>query len=396
MTSGTSDVVRKLEDTARATFLELFFDVVFIFALRALAQLLLNKLTWFGAYQTLVLLLAIIFVWAITARVTEQLKPQRSPVILLVIATMVGALVGSAALPEAFGKTGLIFAVTSLAIQIGRNVFLIVLLRGQEMQHVAQRSVIWHAATAVPWLIGALASGTGRTALWTLAVVLIYLARWFNYPLPGLRRLAGGQLPATGEYLAERYRALFVIGLGEVVLAIGSSLTSRGFATDQTVAFIVAFAIIALIWRIYIFRAGVEIGPAIQASARPDVIANLASYAHIVMIGGLVVTSVGDALVIDHPLGHPRAAATVTILGGPALFLAGRFLLAYIVFTHPDRSRVIGLLAVVCLVPPMLFLPPLVVAISAGAVLTGIVISDNLRIRQRTVSPPGPHRPSDQ
>ena len=64
-------------------------------------------------------------------------------------------------------------------------------------------------------------------------------------------------------------------------------------------------------------------------------------------------------------------------------------------FTHPDLSRAIGLLAVVCLVPPMLFLPPLVVAISAGAVLTGIVIADNLRISTRTVSPPGPHRPTD-
>jgi low temperature requirement protein LtrA len=380
----------------RATFLELFFDVVFVFALRALAQLLLNKLTWSGAYQTLVLLMAIIFVWATTARVTERLDPQRPAVQLLILATMVGALVGSAALPQAFGKTGLIFAVTYLAIQIGRNVFLGFLLRGQEGLHVSQRSVFWYAATTVPWLIGAFASGTVRTALWTLAVVLIYIGRWFNYPLPGLRRLAGGQLPASGEYLAERYRALFVIGLGEVVLGLGSTLTDRGFATTQTVAFVVAFAVIALIWRIYIFRAGTNIGPAIQASARPETIANLASYAHVVMIGGLIVTSVGDTLVIEHPLGHPRMAATVTILGGPALFLVGRYLLAYLVFSRLDTSRIIGLLAIGCLVPPMLYLPPLVVAISAGTVLTGIVISDNLRIKKRPkpVSPPGPHRTS--
>src|SRR5258705_2091588 len=116
------------------------------------------------------------------------------------------------------------------------------------------------------------------------------------------------------------------------------------------------------------------------------------------MIGGLVVSSVGDALVIDHPLGHPRAAATVTILGGSALFLAGRYLLAYVVFTHVDRSRLIGLLALACLVPPMLFLPPPGVAISVGAVFTGIVVSDNVRIGRhpKVVSPPGPHRPNDQ
>jgi low temperature requirement protein LtrA len=143
-------------------------------------------------------------VWSLTARVTEELNPRRPPVQLLVIGTMVGALVLSAAVPEAFGKTGLIFAVTYLAIQIGRSLFLVLLLRGQEVQHVAGRAAIWHAATGVPWIVGAVASSTVRTALWTLAVVLIHVAWWFSYPLPGLRRLAGGQLPPGGEYMADR------------------------------------------------------------------------------------------------------------------------------------------------------------------------------------------------
>ncbi|WP_406079154.1 low temperature requirement protein A [Micromonospora sp. NBC_00858] len=396
-TSGSNRLVRKLEDIARASFLELFFDVVFVFALRALAQQLLNNLTWSGAFQTLVLLLAIGWVWALTARVTGELNPRRPPVQLLVLATMVGALVLSAAVPEAFGKTGLIFAVSYLAIQIGRSLFLVVLLRGQELQHVAGRAVIWHAATGVPWLAGAVASSGVRTALWTLAVVLIYVARWFSYPLPRLSRLAGAQVPVSGEYLADRNRALFVIALGEVILAIGSSLTGRGFATDETVAFVVTFAVAALVWRIYIFRAGEDVGPAIQASAAPDRLGILVAYAHLVMIAGLVVGSVGAELVIDDPLGRPRATATVTILGGTALFLAGRTLLSYLVFSRHYRSCVIGLLALACLLPPMLFLPPLVNAFAAGAVLAGIVIADNIRVRRHPapISPPGPHRPSN-
>jgi low temperature requirement protein LtrA len=141
-------------------------------------------------------------------------------------------------------------------------------------------------------------------------------------------------LPPGGEYLADRNRALFVIALGEVILAIGSSLTGRGFSTDQTVAFVVTFAVTALIWRIYIFRAGEDIGPAIQASANPDRLGTLVSYAHLVMIAGLVVTSVGAQLVIDDPFGHPRATTTVTVLGGTALFLAGRALLRYLVYSR--------------------------------------------------------------
>ncbi|MEV4656593.1 low temperature requirement protein A [Micromonospora sp. NPDC049301] len=396
-TSGTSGLLRKLEDIARASLLELFFDVVFVFALRALAQQLLNNLTWSGAFQTLVLLLAIGWVWSLTARVTGLLNPRRLSVQLLVIATMVGALVLSAAVPEAFGKTGLIFAVTYLAIQIGRSLFLVVLLRGQELQLVAGRAAIWHAATGVPWLIGAFASGAVRTALWTLAVVLIYAARRFSYPLPGLRPLAGAQLPAGGEYMADRNRALFVIGLGEVILAIGSSLTGRGFAADQTLAFVVTFAGTALVWRIYLFRAGEDIAPAIKASADPDRLGTLVSYAHLVMIAGLVVTSVGAQLVIDDPLGRPRAATTVSILGGTALFLAGRAVLQYLVYDQISRSRVIGLLALACLLPPMLLLPPLVNALAGATVLAAIAIADAIRVRRHPapISPPGPHLPSN-
>ena len=181
--------------------------------------------------------------------------------------------------------------------------------------------------------------------------------------LPGFGRPTNAQLQAGGEYLAERYRALFAIGVGEVILTIGSSLTTRGFAAAQTVAFVVTFAVTALIWRIYIFRAGEEIGLAIQRSANPDLLGTLAAYAHLVMIAGLVVTSVGVQLVIAHPLGPPRVTATVTILGGPALFLAGRLVLQYLVFDRVSRSRVGGLLALLCLAPAMLLVAPLVIAL---------------------------------
>jgi low temperature requirement protein LtrA len=204
-------------------------------------------------------------------------------------------------------------------------------------------------------------------------------------------------LPAAGEYLADRHRALFVIGLGEVIVAIGSSLTRGGFATGQTVAFVVTFAGAALIWRIYIFRAGEDVGPAIRASANPELFGTLVSYAHLVMIAGLLVTSVGAELVIDDPFGHPRANATVTILGGTALFLVGRTLLRYLGYSRLFGTHLIGLLALACLLPPMLLAPPLVIGFATGTVLTGIVIADNIRVRRHPtpISPPVPHRPSN-
>jgi hypothetical protein len=113
------------------------------------------------------------------------------------------------------------------------------------------------------------------------------------------------------------------------------------------------------------------------------------------MITGLVVASVGAQLAIDDPLGHPRATATITILGGTALFLAGRILVEYLVFKRLPANRFIALGALACLSPLMLLAPPLINGIAVGTVLAAIVIGDNiLRRRQPApISPPGPHRP---
>jgi low temperature requirement protein LtrA len=250
----------------------------------------------------------------------------------------------------------------------------------------------------VPWLTGALVSGTARTGLWAAAVVLLYAARWFNYPLPRHTRMAGAEMPPGGEYIAERHGALFVIGLGEAVLAIGTTVTGHGFDAIRTVAFVVVFLLTALIWRIYIFRSADETASAVEASASPNKLGNLLSYAHLIMIAGLVVVSASDDLIIDHPLGHPRPAATVAILGGPALFLAGRILLHYLVFGRIWGGRLIGLVVLACLLPPMLFVPSLVTTMVKAAILTGTIIYDAMLERRQhlQVSPPGPHRPGDK
>jgi low temperature requirement protein LtrA len=198
--------------------------------------------------------------------------------------------------------------------------------------------------------------------------------------------------PAGGEYLADRYRSLFVIGLGEVILAIGSTLTGRGFALDRTIAFVVTFAITALTWRLYVFRAGEDVGLAIRASANPEVLGTLVGYAHLAMLYGLVVASVGAQLVIDEPRGQARTSSTVTILGGAALFLVARIVLQYLVFTSVSASRFVGLLVLACLLPPLLVAPPLITAIATGVVFTGIVVADNRRVRRQPapISPAGP------
>jgi low temperature requirement protein LtrA len=388
-TSRADELLRSPEDPQRATFLELFFDLAFVFALTQLSQVLSQRLDRSGAFQTLVLLLAMWWIWFSTAWITNRLDPRRPAVQMVVIATLVGSLVMTAALPEAFGGYALIFAGSFAVIQVGRLLTLMIAQRS-DPQHGFTRVLFWAAVSAVPWIVGAFVHGTARGALWTLAAAIDYTLFALGYPTPRLGRLPASRQPLLAEHLAERYRQFFIIALGELILVTGLAFSGGGFAVDRSAAFIVSIATTVLLWRIYIYRAGELLSAAIAAAPDQFRLARSTSYGHLVMVAGIVVTAVGDKLLITHPLGHTRAAWIAVILGGPALFLAGRAGFEYLVFARVSWDRPIGLLVLAALAPGMLLVPPLVVGLAATAVLAGIAICDAARSRGHPPEPPSP------
>jgi low temperature requirement protein LtrA len=368
----------------------LFFDLVFVLALAQLSRGLIQNLTWSGALQTLVLLLALWWVWSHLAGATDRFDPQRPPIQLLVIASMLGTLLMAAAAPEAFGKRGLLFAGAYVAIQMGSHVFLVLLARGHEAQRAFERIAFWFGMSAVPWIAGAFANGTARVALWTLAVVVDYTANAIRLPTPGLGRLGPRELAILSEHVGERYRQFFIIALGELILMTGLAYGNTGFEADRSAALVVSFATTVLLWRIYIHRAGELLAAAIAAAPDPLRVGLSAMYAHPIMVAGVVVTAVGVELVIAHPFGHTQPAWIAVILGGPTLFVAGRAIFEYAIFGRVSRNRPIGVLALALIAPAMLLVPPLLVALAATAVLAGIAGSDASRARGRPPEPPSP------
>ncbi|MCM0673496.1 low temperature requirement protein A [Micromonospora phytophila] len=390
MTSRAAGLIREPRDPQRATFLELFFDLVFVLALAQLSRGLIQHLSWSGAFQTLVLLMAFWWVWAHMAGLTDIFDPQRPQVQLLVTASMLGGLVLAAVTPEAFGRRGLVFAGAYLAIQLGRCVFVVLVLRGHEAQRLFLRQLLWFSVSALPWIAGALAQGSARAALWTLAVVVDSTALGLRYPAPGLGRASSSEFAISGGHLAERYRQIFIIALGELILVAGLAFSGSGLGADRSAALVVSFATTVLLWRIYIFRAGELLGTAIGAARDPLRVGLPMVYSHVVMVAGIVVTAVGQELVIAHPLAHARSAWTAVILGGPALFLAGRAIFEYATFARVSRDRPIGLLLLAAVTPVMLHLPPLLAATAATAVLAAIAIADASRARRHPPELPSP------
>jgi low temperature requirement protein LtrA len=184
MTSRAVTVRREPEDPRQVTFLDLFFDLVFVFALFQLSQRLLKHLGWSGAFQTAVLLLAVWLVWSQTVGISDRYDPRQPTIQLLIIGSMFGAFMLAAAAPEAFGTRGPVFGSAYVAVQVGRSLFIMAVTRGGERQPEA-RLLFWFGVSALPWLAGTAAQGWARAVLWALAVAVDYTSFGLGWPRSG-------------------------------------------------------------------------------------------------------------------------------------------------------------------------------------------------------------------
>ncbi|MGC5310434.1 low temperature requirement protein A [Micromonospora zamorensis] len=397
MSTRAAELLRKPGQPQRPSLLELFFDLVFIFALNRVSHRLVEDLTerrvvLVEAGETLLLLLAFLVLWLVTAWVTDLYDPQRPQLQLLVYTAMLGALIMAVAVPQAFGDRSLAFAGAYVAVHIVRGLVIVPALRGHEAQRRAAGVFLWFLVSAVPWIVGAVVSGPARGLLWTLALAIDCAALLLFYPAPWTRP-AQRQWPVLAEYLSERYRQFFIIALGELILTTGSAYSDTSFRQGgAAVAFAVSFITTVLLFRVYLFKAGQLLPEAISASVGPARLVREAFLAHVLMVAGIVAVAVGYEIVIDHPLGHTETAWILVVLGGPILFLSGRALAEHAVFDRVSRSRTIGALVLAGAAPAMVRLPPLAAAVTAVVVLGCIAISDTMRARENPAERPHPHR----
>ncbi|MFG2059282.1 low temperature requirement protein A [Micromonospora sp. NPDC048930] len=391
-TPGRASMLRRPEQ-GRAAFLELFFDLVFVLTFFRLSEELLEDLSWSGAFQTLVLLLAVLHVWFYTARFTNLFDPRHPLIQLLVLSTMFGTLLMAAAAPEAFDRKGLVFAGAYVTVRVGVLAVGVLVLSGQEGQRNAVRLLFWVGMASVPWIAGAFLHDWARGALWATAAAVEYVGIALGFLTPrlgraGTRRRA--DIVVVEEHVAERYQQFVIIALGAPILVTGLTFGNGKFGVDRSAATLVAFITTALLWRIYIHRAGALLADAMEATRNPRRVAVLTIHSHVIMVAGIVAIAVGDELVITHPLGDTDPAWIAVILGGPALFLAGRATLEYAVFGRMSKPRVIGALTLVAITPAMRSVPPLAAATTAALILAGVAVADAARTRRLPAERPSP------
>jgi low temperature requirement protein LtrA len=381
VTSGPAPLVRDPAGPQRATLLELFFDLVFVGSLALTSMTFAANVSWSGALHGLIPLIAVWWVWSITALLTDFYDPQRLPIQITLAGVMLGSILMAASLPTAFGKHGIVFAGAYVAIHLGRGLMLVTVLRGHLAQVRAARFMFWFGVSGVMWLIGALEASTTRAILWALALAVDLVAAGFRYPTPLVGRVPLDQYSKTGEHIGERYQQFMILALGDLILVATLGYSRTDLTMAATCAVLVTFATTVLLWQIYVERAGTLLLTFV--TRKPGRILRWAPYTHMIMIIGTVFTAAGFDLVIARPRGHTPAAWLAFILGGPILFLIGRTTFEYEVFGRVSGARLASPVLLGALTPAMMLVPPLAVATVVAFVLLGLAITEGIRTHRR-------------
>src|SRR5215204_1778316 len=334
MASGARAALRREAGVEQhATTLELFYDLVFVFAITQVSHLLLDRLTWTGAGQATLVLLVVWWSWNYTTWVTNELDPESIVVRLLLIGLMLGSLLMAIAIPDAF------------------------------------------------------ADGSTRTVLWLAALALDYGAPLVTFWVPRLPRVTPEAWEVGTEHFAERFQLFIIIALGESIVITGTTTASHELTTATIVAFGLAFLITAALWWLYFnLVAAIAERRLAQAANRTVLARDAYTYLHVVIVAGILLTAVGDEIVIAHPTEELKDAELAAVVSGPALYLLAHVLLRLRMSGTLAGRRLVGALACLAVAAIGTFAPALVVAGLLFAVLVAVIVGDQIagtRRRQR-------------
>jgi low temperature requirement protein LtrA len=394
-------VRRRLTDGAsqRASTLELFYDLVFVFAITQVSHLLLEHLTWAGVLQSLIALLAVYWSWNYTTWTTNELDTETVPVRLLLLALMLVSLLMAVAIPQAFEAHALLFAASYVAIQIGRHSFLTFAAadRGTIERERAGHILTWFVVVGVLWVAGALFDGPERTVLWLLALALDYCAPLVTYWVPGRQRLAPATWNVGTEHFAERFGLFIILALGESIVITGATTSELELDTARIIAFVMAFLASAAIWWLY-FTSVSTIGEHyLEVSENRTILARDAyTYLHVVFVAGIILSAVGDELVIAHPMEILPPYEVAAVAAGPAVYLFAHTLFGYRLTGVVYKTKVLGTLACVAVGVVGLLVPALVLAGLLIVVLVAVIGSSYLAPSSAEVEGEVPPRSSSR
>jgi low temperature requirement protein LtrA len=367
-TSPGSEQERREVEEKRVSPLELFFDLVFVFALTQVTKLMSDNPTWEGLGQGMLVLAALWWAWGAYSWLTNYITADEGKERLLMFAVMGAFLIAALAVPHAFDDDALVFAIAYAAAR-WLHIFIFAEANDDVDAGMAIRRL---ARTAIPGpallIVAALVDeGTLRTVLWLVALAIDFSGPYV-FGVRGFRIAAG--------HFAERFSLIVIIALGESIVAIGT-----GLGGDLDAGIIVA-AVLGLViacsqWWAYFDVVAVASERRFRR-AQGDELTSIArdsySYLHLPMIAGIILIALGIKKTVgdvDEPL---KTVPAVALFGGIALYYGGHIGFRLRNMGTLNRQRLVAALVSVALIPLAVEVDALV-GLAVAAALTAMVVA---------------------
>jgi low temperature requirement protein LtrA len=356
----------------RVAPLELFFDLVFVFALTQVTKLMATNPTWTGVGEGMLVLAALWWAWGAYAWLTNYIAAEEDRERLLVFAVMGAFLVAALAVPEAFDDDALLFAV---AYAVARWLHIFIFAEANDDVDAAD-AIRRLARTALPapalLIVAAFLDGTAQVLVWIVALALDFGGP-FVFGVRGFR--------VSPAHFAERFSLIVIIALGESIVAVGTGIQGEldaGIVGGALLGLVVAcalwwayFDVVALVSERHFREAG---GERLLRIARDSY-----SYLHLPIIAGIILVALGVKKAIGHveePLETVPAAA---LFGGIALYYAGHLGFRLRNVRSVNRPRLVAAIVSICLIPLATDVDALWALALAAAVTSAVIVYETIR-----------------
>lgn len=314
---------RDLNESYGVSNLELFFDLVFVFAITQVSHLLLEHLDWRRALESAIVLLVVWWAWQYTTWATNELDPDRMPVRFLLLTIMMASLLMAVAIPEAFGDKALLFALAYVFIQVFRQSFLTFTAEpGTIARSRGLHILLWFCFSGIFWILGALAEGDARLFIWLFALVIDFSGPLVTYYVPWLKKVGTEAWQVGSGHFAERFQLFTIIALGETVVLTGATASGLELDLATALAFVAAFVSTACLWWLYFnYMATILERVLDEAEDRTAIGRDIFTYGHIGIIAGIILCAVGDEIVLTHPGEYLHTPELIAVVAGPTMYL---------------------------------------------------------------------------
>ena len=365
-----------VEREERVTPLELFFDLVFVFALTQVTAYLAEEPSWDSLLEGMLVLAALWWAWTGYAWLTNTINADEGVVRIAVLCAMAAMLVVSLAVPGAFGDDALLFAVAYITVRLAHIVLYALAGRGDRdlLGAVLRVAPFW---TVGPLLIvlGSFLDDAPRLAAWIGALVLDYSGPLFT---------GGRGWRVHAAHFAERHALIVIIALGESIVAIG---VGAGFAlgVGTIAAALLGISVVAALWWLYFDVVAIVAQRKLteaRGAQRGRMARDSYSYLHLPMVAGIVLFALGLKKTLGGVDEELAIIPAVGLCGGIALYLVAHVAFRLRNVRTLNKHRIVVALVLLGLLLFVDDLPALVALAIVAGLCCGLVAYEALRFRE--------------